>query len=284
MLGSMDRKPLLQLTSFGGWFVAFALFVTRPPHSEIAGNRPPCDPKLPTKSSTLPVNSSPPFQPSAENSPGTGPTSSNRIFPNTTPFEPPPFHPPNNLDSPHSSVDWHSERLLEQIEELIHLEEPAKEAVKAAIVTQQRERYSASFRLDDNLRAALGSQASDLEQQIASQNSRRQQKERAREVAALSHQLKLTEAQGEKVGEVFDRLQATLAPAQAAAEKLIDEGMQKHLDPAVQKSQLREAMVIIEQSQQSLRASRQQFLATELRSILSAEQYQAWLNEASTDE
>jgi hypothetical protein len=280
----MDRGAFFNIFSLGGWILAFGLIIARPPQSEVADHRAPCDPKLPPETSTAPSTSSPPYQPHNENSLNAETSSSEKTVSITPPLEPSFFHRPNNLESPHSSVDWHADRLLEQVEELVHLEEPTKDAVRAAIVNQQRERYSGSLRFDDNLRAALGSQASDLEQQIIAQNSRRQEKERAREVAALSHQLKLSREQSKQVIGVFDRLQAALAPAHAATEKLLDEGMQKHLDPTVQKSQLREAMAIVEQSQLSLRALRQQFLATELRSILSAEQYQAWLNEASTDE
>ncbi len=283
----MNRKPLFHLFSLGGWPLAFALLLARPPHSEVADHRTNCDPKLPP---TLITDKSPSISSLLTQPPIGNSLNDETLFSekkaalNTPHLESPSLQRPNNLESPHSSIDWHAERLLEQIEELIHLEEPTKEAVKRAIVTQQSERYSGSFRFDDNLRAALGSQASDLEQQITAQNNRRQENERAREVAALSHQLKLSRKQSERVGMVFERLQAALAPAQAAMQKLLDEGMQKHLGPAVEKSQLREAMAIIEQSQQSLQASRQQFLATELRSILSAEQYQAWLNEASADE
>jgi hypothetical protein len=280
----MDRRSFLHLFSIGGWLFAVALLVIRPPHSEVADHRPPCDPKLTSKTSIPFSISLLPAKPPVDNWLNAETSSLEKTASITPPLDPSSFHRPNNLESPHSSVDWHAERLLEQIQELVHLEEPTKEAVKAAIVTQQRERYSGSLRFDDNLRAALGSQASDLEQQITAQNSRRQEKERAREIAILSHQLKLSPEQSSQLGVVFDRLQAALAPAQAATEKLLDEGMQKHLDANVQKSQLREAMAIIEQSQQSLRASRQQFLATELRSILSAEQYQAWLNDTSTDE
>jgi hypothetical protein len=280
----MNRRAFLKLFSLGGWVLSFALLLARPPHSEVADHRPPCDPKLPTETNTAPSTSSLIAKPHNENLRNAETSSSEKTASMTPPLKPSSFHRLNNLESPHSSINWHAERLLEQIEELVHLEEPTKEAVKRAIVTQQSERYSGSFRFDDNLRAALGSQASDLEQQVNAQNNRRQEKERAREVAALSHQLKLSREQSERVGMVFERLQAALAPAQAATQKLLDEGMQKHLDPAVEKSQLREAMAIIEQSQQSLQASRQQFLATELRSILSAEQYKAWLNEASADE
>jgi hypothetical protein len=280
----MDRRAFLNPFALGGWLLAFALLITRPPYSEVADDRPLCDPKLSSETNIAPPTSSPLAQPQKDNSLNARTSSSEKTTAIARPLKTSSFHRSTKLESPHSSIDWHAERLLEQIEEFVNLEEPTKQAVKAAIVTQQRERYSGSLRFDDNLRAALGSQASDLEQQITAQNNRRQEKERAREVAALSHQLKLSREQSEQVGVVFDRLQAALAPAQAATEKLLDEGMQKHLDPAIQKSQLREAMAIIEQSQQSLRASRQQFLATELRSILSAEQYQAWLNEASADE
>jgi hypothetical protein len=280
----MNRAPFLSLFSVGGWIFALVLLISGPPHFKIADHQPPCEAKLSAQTNASPATLSETAQLLKENSLNTGTSYSAKTASTTPPIESPPLHHPNHLTSPHSSIDWHAERLLAQIEELVQLEGPAKEAVKTAIVNQQRERYSGSIRFDDNLRAALGSQASDLEQQLAEQNSRRREKEKVREVAALSHQLKLSQDQSGQVEVVLDQLQAALAPAQAATEKLLDEGMQKHLDPAVQKSQLRESMAIIEQSQQSLRASRQQFLATELRPILTPEQYQAWLNDASTDE
>ena len=280
----MNRAPFLSLFSVGGWIFALALLISRPPHFKIADHQPPCEPKLSAQTNTSPATLSETAQLPKEVSLNSETSYSAKTASTTPPLESPPLHRPNHLTSPHSSIDWHAERLLAQIEELFQLEGPAKEAVKTAIVNQQRERYSGSIRFDDNLRAALGSQASDLEQQLAEQNSRRREKEKVREVAALSHQLKLSPEQSGQVEVVLDQLQAALAPAQAATEKLLDEGMQKHLDPAVQKSQLRESMAIIEQSQQSLRASRQQFLATQLRPILTPEQYQAWLNDASTDE
>lgn len=189
----------------------------------------------------------------------------------------------DNQAQRHSSLAWHAERLVEQIETLIHLEAPTREAVKRAIMDQQKVQYSGSLRLDDAIRQALGSQASVLEQQLEAQAEHRMRKERERELAVLSYKLKLSPEQDEQIQEVFVRLEAALAPARVATEKLIDEGMQKHLDPDLDKSQLREAMAIIEQSQQTLRSSRQQFLASELRSILSPEQYQAWLNTESAE-
>lgn len=280
----MDRRPLLHPFSLGGWLLAFALLTFRGPQNEIADHYPSCDPMLSPQANTPSQTLSLSPQPPKENLLNNGTSLSDKTASTEPPLEKPSLDRPNNHESSHSSVDWHAERLLEQIEELVDLEEPIKQAVKGAIVNQQRERYSSSLRFDHNLLAALGSQASDLEQQITAQNIRRQEKERAREVAALSHQLNLSKDQSDQVGLVLKRLQTALAPARAATEKLLDEGMQKHLEPETKKSQLRESMAIIEQSQQALRASRQQFLAAELRSILSIEQYQAWLNETSDDE
>ena len=280
----MNRTHFLYPFCLGGWIVAFALLIFRPTHSKIANHQPTCEPKLPSRtnasSSTLALPSLPP----KGNRPTSRVSNTERTAKTTSVTEQSHLHRLNEATPSHSSIDWHAERLLEQLEELIHLETPTKEAVRAAIVTQQRERYSGSFRFDDNLRAALGSQATDLEQQIAGQKSRQQEREKAREVAALSHQLKLSREQSRQVAVVLDRLQAALAPALAASEKLLDEAMRLHLEPAVQKSQLRESMAIIEQSQQSLRDSRQQFLVTELGLILTPEQYQAWLNDSSADD
>lgn len=182
-----------------------------------------------------------------------------------------------------SSAEWHADRLMAGLDELTYFDEPSRKAVRDVVVRQQNERYSKSIRFDEELRRVLGEQGADLEQRMAEREQLLRSRERERERAALAHQLQLSSDQEAKVASVLDRVDTLLAPARARTERLIDDAMQQHMAPTTERTRLREAMTIIEQSQASIQNTRKEALANELRSILSADQYKAWLNEASKE-
>lgn len=234
------------------------------------------------------TSSAPPPSPEAESAISTAspkPDSPNLSADSATPSHPPTT--PHASATPYprqpSSAEWQADRLLADLEQVMHLDESSRRNVRTALVRQQQEQYSRSIRFDDDLRRALGERGADLEQRMAEREHQLQRRQQEQERSALAHQLQLSPDQEEQVGAVLDRVDALLTPSRATTERLIDDAMQQHQAPTQDRTKLREAMAIIEQSQESLRLARKESLANELRTILTPEQYEAWVRQASED-
>jgi hypothetical protein len=203
--------------------------------------------------------------------------------PPSSQLPPPGSASPTDTQPRQSSVEWHADRLLAQLGSLTHLEPHIQQRVRTALIKQQSARYSGSIRFEAELRDALGAQAAEIEHQILANQQAERQRILDQERSALTHQLGLSAGQEDQLGLALQRVDDSIAPIRIATEKLVDDAMGKHQNPEVNRDVLREAMTQIEQSQDSIRRTRKESLATELRHILSPEQYQKWLNQAGAE-